>query len=92
MDSKYEKNKFARTHEEARMCVCCCCGRKVKIQKGKTLIKVVDEKTQGLVVKFVFSDFSISNPSHPTSICTTCRLTLSAMEKVVYFLNFRHLT
>ena len=60
MDSKYEKNKFARTHEEARMCVCCCCGRKVKIQKGKTLIKVVDEKTEGLVVKFVFSDFLLA--------------------------------
>ena len=83
MNSKYEKHSVSRTHEEARMSVCCCCGRKVKIQKGKPLIKVIDEKTSCLVVKYVFSDYSVSNHSHPTAICTTCRLTIFAVDKVV---------
>ena len=55
----------------------------VEIKKN---IKVIDEKLSSMIVKFVYSDFSISNSAHPTAICTTCRLALTAIEKVIFFL------
>ena len=86
MDLMYVNSKEPRTHEQSRQLVCCCCGRKVKFSKDKKPITVIDEKLSGLIVKYVYSDFSISNSAHPTAICSTCRLTLTAMEKVIFYL------
>ena len=84
MSSKYDKGQYARTHEEARKIICCCCGRKVKNEKGKNPIKVIDNSLVSLVVKFVYCDYSVENISYPTALCSTCRLTLKAHEKVLY--------
>ena len=86
MNSKYVNIKESRTHEQSRQSVCCCCGRKVKFSGDKKTIRVIDEKLSSMIVKFVYSDFSISNSAHPTAICTTCRLALTAIEKVIFFL------
>ena len=93
MQNSYNKVHTARTHEESRKVVCCCCGRKVKEQKGKSSIKVIDEKISFLVVKYVHSDYSVDNICYPTAICPTCRLSLASVEKVTFiyilvFLNY----
>ena len=61
MQNNINKVHTARTHEESRKVVCCCCGRKVKEQKGKTSIKVIDEKMSFLVVKYVHSAYNVDN-------------------------------
>jgi ribosomal protein S26 len=87
--SKFGRQETARTHDEARAIVCCVCGRKVKKNKTGGTVKVVNEKLANLVRKFVFEGFSVSNTSHPTAICVTCRLALCAVEKV-YSRNYKN--
>ena len=74
--------KDGRDHEEARQAICCSCGRKVKPEKGRKPIRIIDERFSTLIVKFVHSDFSPTNPAHPTALCSTCRLALVEHEKV----------
>ena len=83
MREDYGTGKTARTHQESRMVVCCCCGRKMKVQKGKTPIKVINDQIAALVVKYVYCNYSLNNEAYPTAICTTCRLTLVATEKEI---------
>ena len=68
--------KSARTHDEARAVVCCCCGRKVTDGKG------CSTKMAELVRQFAHKNFSVENLFHPTALCSTCRVSLSAFEKV----------
>ena len=76
--SKFKKKESARTHEEARAVVCCACGRKVK--KGG--VSCVSPRLASLVCQYVHTNFSIQNSYHPTAMCTTCSVTLCALEKV----------
>ena len=76
MPFKPKEQEFARTHSEARRVVCCVCGRKVT--EGHT----VTERLATLVRQFVFEDYSTDNNCHPTGMCSTCRVTLGALEKV----------
>ena len=73
----------AITHDEARAYICCTCGKKVNTKTGG--VKVVSPKLANLVCQFVSARFSVQNSFHPTAICGTCRLTLTAYEKVYYF-------
>ena len=72
----------ARTHDESRAIVCCVCGRKVKKSKAHGSVHVVSEKFSNLVRKFVYGGYSVHNTAHPTGLCITCRLALSAVDKV----------
>ena len=86
--SKFGNKKSARTHEEARGCMCCVCGKKLKDNKGG--VKLVSGKLADLVRQFVHKNYSIHNNSHPTAMCGTCRVTLSVFEKVFYKIIFEH--
>ena len=86
--SKFGRVDKPRTHEESRAIVCCVCSKKVK--QDKHSIKIVSDKLSDLVRKFVFSGYSIHNPLHPTALCASCRLTLSAMVKVIYSIQGVH--
>ena len=86
--SKFGRVDSARSHDELRKIICCVCSKKVK--QSKTSIKVVSEKLSLLVRKYVFSEFSIHNTLHPTGICDSCRLTLTAMEKVIKQIKVLH--
>ena len=44
----------------------------------------VDDRFAALIVKHVFSGFSVNNDAHPTGLCVTCRLALVALEKVFF--------
>ena len=88
MEDKRDDGKDGRSHNEARENVCCSCGRKVKAQGSKKPTKRIDEKTANLVRAYVFEGYSVSNPGHPTALCTTCRLALNAFEKV--YLDISH--
>ena len=78
--SKFGNKKSARTHDEARTCVCCVCAKKVKDNTGG--VKLLSEKLANLVRQFVHTSYSIYNSSHPTAMCGTCRVTLTVFEKV----------
>ena len=77
--SKFVKKEAARTHEEARTSVCCACWKKTGDRKE--IVKVVGERWASLVRQNIFSEFSVINTAHPTALCVTCRLALSAIEK-----------
>ena len=81
---KFGKLKVQRS--QCREIVCCVCAKKVK-QNNKS-IKKVSDKLAGLVRKFVFDGYTIQDPWYPTAICDSCRLTLSALEKVNFFCLF----
>lgn len=81
--SKFEKGPIARTHEEARRIVCCCCGKKCKCIKNTGSAFIVTERFSGLVRRFVEATYSDQNPEHPVALCDSCRLALSAHEKVI---------
>ena len=83
--SKFGKQDTARTHDEARAVVCCVCGRKVKKNKTGGTISFVSEKWEKLVRRFVYQDYSVHNNAHPTGLCVTCRLALSAADKVPFY-------
>ena len=70
------------THDEARAYICCTCGRKVNIKTGG--VKVVSPKLANLVCQYVSASFSAQNTFHPTAMYGTCRLTLTAYDKVYY--------
>ena len=78
----------ARSHEESRLIVCCVCSKNVP--QNKDTIKVVSDKWAGLVRQFVFPGYTVHNPLHPTALCAPCRLTLSAMHKVVLRIKYLH--
>ena len=80
--SKFASKDSARTHDQARAVICCVCAKKVKDKSGG--VKCVNERLSNLVCQYVHSSFSIHNPSHPTVICGSCRLTLCSWEKVFY--------
>ena len=80
--SKFGRLDSARTHEQARAIICCVCGRKVRKNKTGGTVTVVSEKLSNLVRKFVFDGFTVHNTTYPTAMCVTCRLALSALEKV----------
>ena len=83
VSSKFGRVETSRTHEEARQVVCCVCSRKVsQANKRSGAIKVVSDKMADLVRRFVYDRYSILNPLHPTALCVTCRLVLTAMERV----------
>ena len=73
----FSKKASARTHEEARKVICCGCAR-----KSTEPYRAVNERLAELVRKFVFSNYSIENEAHPVGICSTCRKTLDALDKV----------
>ena len=79
--SKFGKIKTPRSHDESRAVVCCVCSKKLKVSQHS--YKIINERWSNLVRKFVFIGYSTRNPSHPTALCDICRLTLSAMEKVL---------
>ena len=79
--SKFASKQSARTHDQARAVICCVCGRKVKDKSGG--VKCVNERLSNLVCLYVHESFSIHNPSHPTAMCVTCRVTLCSWEKVI---------
>ena len=83
--SKFTKKDSARTHEEARKVVCCACGRKAK--KGG--ISCVSPRFESLVCQYVYENFSVQNTYHPTAMCTTCRITLTAFEKVALLICYK---
>ena len=78
--SKFSSKESARTHDQARAVICCVCGKKVKDKSGG--VRCVNERLSKLVCQYVYSSFSILNPSHPTAMCGTCRVTLCSWEKV----------
>ena len=75
----------AITHDEARAYICCTCGKKVNTKTGG--VKAVSPKMANLVCQYVCASFSVQNTVHPTAMCGTCRLTLTAYDKV-YYLDF----
>ena len=77
--SKFGKFKLPRSHDQCRAVVCCVCAKKVKEGRNKN---GVSEKITHLVGKFVFPGYTHLNTLHPTAICDSCRVTLSAMDKV----------
>ena len=81
--SKFGRQDTARTHDEARAVVCCVCGRKVIKNKTGGTTTCVSDKFEQLVRRFVYSRYSVHNTAHPTGLCVTCRLSLSAAEKVL---------
>ena len=80
LDMSFSKER-AISHDEARAYICCVCGRKVNTGGSKH----VSPKLASLVCQFVNASFSVLNSFHPTGMCVTCRLTLSAYEKVIYW-------
>ena len=80
--SKFGRLASAWTHEQARAIICCVCGRKVKKNKTGGTVAALSEKLSKLVRKFVFDGYTVHNTSYPTGMCVTCRLALSALEKV----------
>ena len=79
-DRTFGKFKLPRSHDDSRAVVCCVCSKKVK--KNQPSMPVISEKFSNLVKKFVFDGYTIQNSLYPTALCGTCRLTLTAMEKV----------
>ena len=77
---KFGKVKVGRSHEESRANVCCICSKKVK--QNRCSIQVVSEKIANLFRKFVFADYNVNNNMYPTGICDSCRVTLTAIDKV----------
>ena len=80
--SKFGKLDSARTHEQSRAIVCCCCGKKVKVNKKGGTVNIVSEKMSCLVRKYVYEGYSEHNTAHPTAMCVTCRLALTDLGKV----------
>ena len=80
--SKFGKLDSARTHEQCRAIVCCCCGKKVKVNKKDGTVNIVSEKMSCLVRKYVYEGYSEHNTAHPTAMCVTCRLALTDLGKV----------
>ena len=76
-DMPFSKKETARTHSESRKVVCCVCARKVNEP-----YRGITEKLELLIRKFVYNSYSVINESHPTGICSTCRVTLGSLEKV----------
>ena len=80
----FGKSKLPRTHDECRALVCCVCSKKVK--KNQPSMPVISEKYSNLVKKFVFDGYTTQNTLYPTALCGSCRLTLTAMDKVFIIL------
>ena len=76
-------SKHARTHDESRKAVCCVCGKKPKTFQTRKPITVVNDKQSSSVRKFVFSEYNVNNPQHPTALCLPCNTALVAYEKVI---------
>ena len=69
-----------KTHEENRSLICCVCWRKCD-KNSRSVTKAIED----LVKKFVFESYSSLNESYPSSICGSCRVCLTEMEKVTLF-------
>ena len=78
--SKFGKVKVARSHEECRAIICSVCSKKVK--QNRSSIRFVSEKQANLLRKFVFAGYNVNNTMYPTGICDSCRVTLTAIDKV----------
>ena len=67
----------ARTHGEARGAVCSVCWK--KSGNGASIVTI---DMENLIKKHVFKDYSLTNESHPSSLCGSCRVCLKEIEKV----------
>ena len=65
----------AKTHEENRKALCVVCIRKAKSLQNIT------ENIAKMVKKHALANYTSSDISLPTSICGTCRLTLSEYDR-----------
>ena len=83
-------SKQARTHEEARMAVCCICGKKPKGSSTTKPILVLSDKQMELV-KMIREEYNFHNPMHPTGLCLTCNITLTAIKMVNDYM-FQYIT
>ena len=73
-----------KNHDQFRKTICCVCGKKPKIFPSRKPIEVVSNAQCEFVKRFVFSDYSLTNPLHPTALCLTCNSTLLAFDKVCF--------
>ena len=71
-----------KTHEENRSIICCVCWRKSD-KNSRSVTKAIED----LVKKFVFENYASANESYPSSICGSCRVCLTEMDKVTLFQN-----
>ena len=71
------KPKRPLTHEECRYEMCCCCGARVKPQKGRSRITPMTQKTVDQVIKWAKPEFDPSVLSHPLGLCSQCRVRVS---------------
>ena len=76
--SEETKPKHALGHEENRRRVCAPCGKKITVKT----IRSTSAKNVELIVKFINTNFDITNPCYPTGLCETCRKYLSTAEKM----------
>ena len=76
----------ARTHGDVRKVLCCVCGKKSKSYSTCKQISVVNKKQIEMVKNFVFKDYDVENPMHPTALCLSCNTVLLAYNKVKHYI------
>ena len=74
----------ARNHEDSRKAVCCVCGKMPKGSSTAKAITLVNDRQIEMVKSFVFQDYNVNNPMHPTGMCLGCNTALAAFRKVFF--------
>ena len=69
------------SHEENRSKICGPCGKKLVIGKKNISNFRLTENREKLIKKLLKKKYDLNDSRFPTSICTTCRLTLSERER-----------
>ena len=77
-------SKTARTHSEARGCVCAVCFQKTAD------MRVVNPEVESHIQRFVNQDYSVRDEGLPNSVCSKCRLKLVALSKVFSYVLQRN--
>lgn len=68
-------------HEENRFKLCAPCGNKISFGGRRKSQFSITQKLADLIKKFINAQFDASNSRFPTSICVTCRHTITEWEK-----------
>ncbi|KAL7307829.1 hypothetical protein TKK_0000149 [Trichogramma kaykai] len=68
-------------HEENRFKVCAPCGIKISFGTRKISEFSITKNLNALIKQYINGPFDVSNSRFSTSICTSCRLTITEHQK-----------
>lgn len=68
-------------HDDNRKKVCALCGRKIIFGAKKIEYFRITDNLEKLIQELICSDFSITNPKYPQSVCCNCKKILNERDK-----------